>query len=213
MHSALINPRGERLAARTAFAIFIFSASGGVTLANVALSGRVLDEAGRLLPAATVTAHKTTGERFDEYSQTDSQGRYSFSELPAGEYSVEAALTGFVSVLYKPLSIYFPTQVRWNFVLSVAAFGGDAVYASSELVGELRWKGSPAPRANICLIGAAAPRRTVCTTTNRLGQYFLDVPPGLHTVTVDGDGGLKGRQPLDMSAAGEYRNQIALPDR
>lgn len=216
MYSALItshiSPCGW-LAARAALAILTLCASGTIGLANVALSGRVVDETGGPLPGAKVTAHKVSGEQFDESSQTDSQGRYSFPELPDGEYSIEGTLAGFVSVSYKPVRIYFPAQVAWNFVLSVAAFGGDAVYASSELVGELRWKGARVSRANVCLITPGGPHRPVCTATNRLGQYFLDVPPGTYIVTVDGEGGLKSRQPLDMTAAGEYRNKITLSDQ
>ena len=64
--------------------------------------------------------------------------RYSFAELPDGDYSIEAALTGFVSVSYKPVRIYFPAKLGWNFVLSHTGAGGDAVCGSSELVGESR---------------------------------------------------------------------------
>jgi hypothetical protein len=185
----------------------VLSATG---LAHAALHGRVVDETGGPLRGATVTLHKLSSEQFDESSQTDSEGRYSFPELPDGEYSVEGSLTGFVAVSYKPLRIYFPANVECNFVLRVAGFGGDAVYATSQIVGELRWRGDRVPLAKICLASAAEPRRQACTTTNRLGQYFLDVPPAIYVVTVDDGAGLHVRQRLDMSAAGEYRNKIVL---
>jgi hypothetical protein len=159
-----------------------------------------------------VSIHKLSGDQFDASSQTDSGGSYSFPELPDGEYSVEATMRGFMGVSYKPVRIYFPAQVRRDFVLAVAFVGGDAVYASSQLVGELMWKGARVPRANICLSRLDGPYRPICTTTNRLGQYYLDAPPEKYNITVNGDGGLSSSQPLDLSAAGEYRNKIALPD-
>ena len=185
----------------------MFCATGSAT---AALNGRVDDENGDPLRDATVRLHKLSGEQFDESSQTNSEGHYFFREVPDGEYSVEGSLTGFVSVSYKPIRIYFPANVECNFVLRAAAFGGDAVYSTSELVGELRWRGDRVPIAKICLATAAEPSRQACTTTNRLGQYFLDVTPAVYIVTVDNEAGLHVRQRLDMSAAGEYRNKIVL---
>jgi hypothetical protein len=158
-----------------------------------------------------ITVRKLSGDKFDASSQTDSGGSYSFPELPDGEYSVEATLRGFVGVSYKPVRIYFPAQVRRDFVLAVAFVGGDAVYASSELVGELIWKGARVPRANICLFRLDGPYRPTCTSTNGLGQYYLDVPPEKYNSTVSGDGGLSVSQSLDLSTPGEYRNKIKLP--
>jgi hypothetical protein len=181
--------------------------------ANSALSGNVTDETGSPLRGAKITLQKLSGEPFDESSQTDSQGRYSFPELPDGEYSIEAGLKGFGSVLYKPVQIFFPAQVRRNFVLEVVDLGTEGgVYASSELVGELTWKGARVAHANVCAVRTDGQHGPVCTTTNRLGQYFPGVPPGLYTIAVDGQGGLKSKQQLDMSVAGEYRNKITLAD-
>jgi len=210
--SLIFSVRG-RLAARAAFAAVILSWGAAIGLANDALSGRVADEAGHSLAKATISVHKLSGDQFEESSQTDSQGRYSFPELPDGEYSVDAALRGFSSISYKPVRIYFPAQVRRNFVLEVVYLGTEGgVYASSELVGELIWRGTRVAHARVCVARTDGPYRPLCTTTNRLGQYFLDVPPAVYTVTVDGEGGLKSRQTLDMNVAGEYRNKITLAD-
>jgi hypothetical protein len=190
----------------------MLSASADRDLASAALTGRVAEDSGGPLPGATVKIHKVSGEQFDDSATTDSQGRYSFSELPDGEYLLQAALSGFVSVSYKPVRIYFPAQVQWDFVLRLAGLGHDAVYASSELVGELMSRGVRIPHANICLTKVDGPNSPICTTTNRLGQYFLDVPPSIYVATVDSGGDTKASQRLDLSAAGEYRNKIALPD-
>ena len=201
---------GVRSAARAAIAILILFTSEAGGWASVALSGHVTDATGGSLPSATVTVHKLSGDHLDESSQTDSQGRYSFAELPDGEYSVEAVLTGFVSVSYKPVRIYFPAGAWWNFVLTVAGFGHDAVYASSEVVGELLWRGARVSTANICLTRSDGPHQPICTVTNRLGQYFLDVPTAIYVVTVDKGGDLHTTERLDLTTAGQYRNKIAV---
>ena len=61
------------------------------------LSGRVIDQAGAVLPGVTVTATATTGRRFSVV--TDAQGRYSFPTVPAGGYRIEFTLPGFRSVV------------------------------------------------------------------------------------------------------------------
>ena len=175
---------------------------------NAALSGHVTDEAGGPLPWATVTVHKLSGEHFGQSSEADAQGRYSFAELADGDYSVEAAQTGFVSVSYNPVRIYFPAGVRWNFVLTVAGFGHDAVYSSSEVVGELLLRGVRVSAASICLTRSDGSQQPICTMTNRLGQYFLDVAPAIYIVTVDREGDLHTKERLDLSSAGQYRNKI-----
>jgi hypothetical protein len=190
----------------------VVSGSEALSLAGNALSGRVVDEAGGALQGAVVTVHKLSGEQFDQSSPTDSAGHYSFPEIPDGEYSIEGSSAGFVSTSYKPVRIYFPAEVQWNFVLRVAGFGGDAAYASSELVGELRWRGSRVSAANVCAVRSDGPYRPTCTVTNRLGQYFLEVPPAIYVVTVEHGTGLPTKQRLDLRAAGEYRNKIMLED-
>jgi|HubBroStandDraft_1064217.scaffolds.fasta_scaffold126597_2 hypothetical protein len=202
---------GMRLIDRAALAALLLSASGAGSLAGAALSGRVVDEGGGTLPRATITVHKLSGEQFEQSSLTDSEGRYSFAELPDGVYSVEGALAGFVSLSYRPVRIYFPAQVHWDFELRVAGFGGDAVYASSDLVGELTWEGARVPKAKVCLTRPGGPYGPVCTTTNGLGQYFLEVPPGVYVATVDSGVGTQVQQRVDLSTAGEYRNALALP--
>ncbi len=197
-----------RSAARTAIAVWMLSITQDGALAHVALSGQVADETGGPLPSATITAHKLSGEPFAASSQTDYQGRYSFPELPDGDDAVEAVLKGFVSVTYQPLQVYFPAAVQRNFVLELAGFGHDAIYASSQVVGELFWRGIRVSSARICLTQSGGSHPPMCTVTNRLGQYSLDVPPALYIVTIDKAGAVHAKEQLDMSTAGEYRNKI-----
>ncbi len=196
------------LGARAAIIISLICTFEAVVSARMALSGQVADQSGSPLQSVAVTLHKLSGDHFDESSLTDSRGRYSFADLPDGEYSLEAELRGFVSVRYKPLRIYFPADVERNFVLELAGFGHDGVYASSKLVGELFWRGARVSTASICLNRADQSQQPVCTVTNGLGQYVIDVPSAVYVVTVDRGAGLHTEETLDLSTAGEYRNKL-----
>lgn len=208
----MIDSRCVRQWASVLLVAFALSYTADGEQALAALSGRVVDEGGGPLPAATVTVHKLSGEQFEESSTTDAQGRYSFPELPDGEYSVDGALPGFVSNSYKPVRIYFPAQVRWDFQLRLGGFGHDAVYSSSELVGELTSHRARVAGARICVTRVGQADRSICAVTNRLGQYFLDVPPAIYLVTVETGAVALSNQRLDLSVAGSYRNKIALPE-
>src|SRR5438093_586717 len=59
-----------------------------------AFEGTVHDSSGAVLPGATVTATHV-GTNAVQTAVTDSQGRYRITQLPLGEYRVEAELEGF----------------------------------------------------------------------------------------------------------------------
>jgi hypothetical protein len=213
LHSLIVFLR-KRLLLRAASSLIILLAGRADGSAGPALSGSVSDKGGGPLAGATVSVHKLSGDRYDQSAQTNGQGQYSFPELPNGEYSVGAELQGFVSVSFNPVRIYFPYHVHWDFVLHVAYLGGEGgIYASSDLLGELMLGRARVANASICLTRSDGSGNPACTTTNRLGQYFLSVSPGVYDVTVVGPGGVKGKQRLDASGAGEYRDRIVLDKR
>ena len=200
----------KRLFLRATLTLIALSAGGAVGVAESALSGRVTDKVGGPLPGATVSIHKLSGDRYDESVQTDGQGQYSFAELPNGEYSVGAELHGFVSASFSPVRVYFPAGVRWDFALRLAYVAEGGISESSDLLGELMLGNVRVAGASICLTRSDASGHAACTTTNRLGQYFLSVPPAVYDVTVELRGGVKTGQRLDMGGTGEYRDRVFL---
>jgi iron complex outermembrane receptor protein len=67
---------------------------------SAALSGRVVDATGAVVPGVTVTATPTTsGDR--QTVATDRDGRFRFDRLPAGTYDVEAEILGFQPVVVR----------------------------------------------------------------------------------------------------------------
>jgi hypothetical protein len=189
-------------------ALFVFGAQGAD---HHALSGRVFDSSGQPLIGAAVLINKLDSAGYIESKLTDEQGRYEFSELPNGEYSVEASCRGFVTVSVKPIRVYFPAQVQWRFDLRVADLGNEGgVYATSEVIGELISQGVRIANARICMNSINSLERPACTTTNRLGQYALSVKPGVYDVTVERPRESLTTMRLDVSTSGEYRNKIKL---
>lgn len=75
------------------------------------ISGVVTDPSGAVVATTTVTAETEGGVQFTVY--TDSEGRYAFSNIPAGIYRLEFAATGFRTrvVLRVPVQQAATTQV------------------------------------------------------------------------------------------------------
>jgi hypothetical protein len=69
-----------------------------VAQVSAALSGRVTDQTGAVVPETTVTA-KDTDTGLSRTSMTDAAGRYELPALPVGRYEVEAEKSGFARAL------------------------------------------------------------------------------------------------------------------
>jgi hypothetical protein len=87
---------------------------------NASLGGIVTDTSGAVIPNVTVTA---TGLETGVSTKaiTNQAGAYEFPSLQQGNYKVQAAMTGFNSVVYNPVVLDVSAQVRINFNLPVAA--------------------------------------------------------------------------------------------
>ena len=67
---------------------------------EIALTGVVEDETGGVLPGVTVTArHVSTGNTF--LAVADGSGVYRIGAMRPGEYTVEAALSGFATLVHR----------------------------------------------------------------------------------------------------------------
>ena len=76
--------------------VVVGSAAQSAVIASTGIvQGRVLDEAGAAVPAAPVNLGFQTGESHS--TTTDSEGSFSFSALPAGEFALTVTVPGFAS--------------------------------------------------------------------------------------------------------------------
>ena len=87
---------------------------------EISLTGTILDETGGALPGVTVTArHLSTGNTF--FTVSDATGTYRIGAMRTGEYSVEAALGGFATVLQEQVTMAVGLVRALDFNMTVAA--------------------------------------------------------------------------------------------
>src|SRR5438105_10302700 len=90
--------------------------SSTVSAQTVSLRGRVTDQNGDVIPAAQVTLNGPSG--LVKTITADEKGEYSFADLPAGDYTVEASAPSFT--LRQPTKITLKSGVQTlNLQLSV----------------------------------------------------------------------------------------------
>src|SRR5712691_7741834 len=70
------------------------------TNVNALIQGTVMDPSGGVLPGATVQV-RNIGTGLTRSAATDSQGRYTATDLLIGDYEVEATLAGFQTAVHK----------------------------------------------------------------------------------------------------------------
>jgi Carboxypeptidase regulatory-like domain/TonB dependent receptor len=85
-----------------------------------AISGRILDASGAVVPSATVTiTNKATGVA--ETTSVDADGVYQVLALIPGTYSVKATATGFDSVLRDDINLHVQDHLSISFALKVGS--------------------------------------------------------------------------------------------
>ncbi|HEV2382561.1 MAG TPA: carboxypeptidase regulatory-like domain-containing protein [Terriglobia bacterium] len=111
--------------------ILVFAQVGSASIAG-SISGIVKDPSGAVIPAASVVALNTrTGVR--QTTTTDSDGFYSFPELPIGDYTISIESSGFRPYKQTGLVIDISTALRVDITLEIGTVS-QAVTVSSTAV-------------------------------------------------------------------------------
>ena len=109
------NPRvGPLKAFQAPSPVQVAAVPGGVTRVDV--SGIVQDASRAFIPGVTVTATGTAGQTLSTIS--DEAGRYSFSDVSAGDYAITATLSGFRSATASNIRVG-SGQVRQDFTMEI----------------------------------------------------------------------------------------------
>ena len=96
-----------------------------------AISGRILDASGAVVPSATVTiTNKATGVAVT--TSVDADGVYQVLALIPGTYSVKATATGFDSVLRDDINLHVQDHLSINFALKVGSVKTEIVVTGGE---------------------------------------------------------------------------------
>ena len=84
------------------------------------LSGQVIDQSGAVIANAQVQVFSQTGE-IASSTNTDNQGRYEITELPAGVYRLEIASNGFQKTVVQGVSLGGGVERRQDVTLQVGS--------------------------------------------------------------------------------------------
>ena len=96
-----------------------------------AITGRILDSSGAVVPSATVTiTNKATGVVVN--TPVDSDGEYQVLTLIPGTYSVRVTATGFDSVLRDDIHLHVQDHLSVNFALKVGSVSTEIVVTGGE---------------------------------------------------------------------------------
>src|ERR1700687_3861676 len=100
--------------------VFFFAASVWLfAQATASLNGRVIDQAGAVLPGATVTVtNAATGVSRD--TVTNDEGMYSVPALNPGAYDVKAELTGFAPLVRNGVQLLIGATLTVELQLGLA---------------------------------------------------------------------------------------------
>src|SRR5882762_9912758 len=90
------------------------------TNVNALIQGTVMDPSGGVLPGATVQV-RNIGTGLTRSAVTDSQGRYTATDLMIGDYEVGATLPGFQTAVHKGITLSVGSQLVVDFTLQVGS--------------------------------------------------------------------------------------------
>jgi len=100
-------------------AIFMMSGVTAISqLTTATITGTVTDQSGAAVPGVTVTL-KNTDTGISRTAQTIENGKYEALSLPAGNYEISAALTGFRTVVHTGISLTVGQNAVVDFALQV----------------------------------------------------------------------------------------------
>ena len=195
-----------RLALQAMVMVFALTVFLGVpTLAQETrgdITGRVVDEQGRVVPGATVTAtNKGTGAA--RTATTNDAGEYTITQLPAGKYDLTVEAKNFSKALAQNFELNLGATVTQNFELkpgeltatvNVTSEGNPVETTTSELARNI----TPAEVQNLPLINRTFANLSIIAPEARPVGTFD--PTKTHVGTISFSGG-DGRQ-VDVNVDG-----------
>jgi hypothetical protein len=199
---------------RSIYALMVLALVGAISgssrAAGPLLSGKVTDESGRAVKAASVAL-----ESFDGATRvammTGPDGLFSFVDIPGGSYSLSASEPGHLFAIYGPVIIAADRSSSQNIELErLPNDGRDVVSCDRSLVwGQVAGRRKISPAETLfCMKGSSG--RT-CTHLAKTGSYTLYVQPARYELTLEGPGREElVSQTLDVTYCGEYRSKITL---
>ena len=106
---------------RLSLAFFIVVAGSGhlFAQATATINGRIVDQAGAVLPGVTITV-TNTGTRVPRTTVSNAEGLYSIPALERGIYDLQAELAGFATATRKAVELLTGSTISADFSLGIA---------------------------------------------------------------------------------------------
>jgi hypothetical protein len=175
--------------------------------ADPAASGRVQNELHQELAGATITVQSLSSPQTRFSTKTDRAGNYVFQVLPDGDFSFAATADGYIGATYSPIKVRYPSRESRDFVLPLAIYESNAIEVNVRLVGTLLISGKPFVHSAVCVYREPIKR---CTETNEIGQYQLNIEPGVYRAWVSNDEGIVWTNSLEFPQSGTYDDPIQI---
>ncbi len=173
----------------------VLDPSGASAQSTASIAGVVKDTQGSILPGVSVSVkNESSGAAQDVL--TDGEGRYQFSALPAGSYTVTATLTGFKTAEAKTVRLAIGQPITIPLTLEIGSLSETVtVQSSSELVNTEtatvaatlnadQLTRMPTPTRNA--LNAVAFLPGVNTTGTNRDSTINGLPEGFLSITLDG---------------------------
>ncbi|WP_223691378.1 beta strand repeat-containing protein [Leifsonia poae] len=179
-------------------------AAGGSVVKNVALatggsiSGRVTDADGAPIVGVNVVRIESFDEsRFFGWFETDADGRYRVTALPAGSYQVAFASSGFLKETWNDV-LGFGGGTAVMVAAGADTSGIDAVLARSASISGVVRAGDGSPVSGVMYGWCQSAGCTISGTTDGSGAYTLpDLAAGTYSLTFDSGAPFASRTRVD----------------
>ena len=198
-----------RLVRRSDTKIMLALAVVSVSLAHASeMCAYVGNWNGSPVPRARVSAlNLATTKRYEGTS--DRTGRVCLSDIPEGLYAVEASAVS-MNVRYYPVRVGTERTKELTFHLPAGENSEGPIVNVTFLSGTLRLGDAPLDWAEVCLTKRDSQAIPYCMRTNDLGEYAMEVDPGLYDVEVCTEKKLLFKSVLDVRSAGFYRERVSV---
>ena len=175
--------------------LIVLGPSAALAQSTASISGVVKDTDGAVMPGVSVTV-KNDASGAAQDILTDAEGRYQISALPAGTYSVTAALTGFKTAEAKAVRLAIGQPITIPLTLEIGNLEETvSVFSSSELINTEtatvaatlnsdQLTRMPTPTRNA--LNAVAFLPGVNTTGTNRDSTINGLPEGFLSITLDG---------------------------
>lgn len=171
---------------------------------------KVTDEAELPIPETLIRIIELKTTHSHE-QHTNEDGRTCFTEIAEGAYSVEASRQGFLNAKYFPLHVAPVQTATLTIRLPIDQVVEGRVTEDVIVSGTLTQRDAPFSNVNICF-RSMKDRRRSCVTSDRIGQYFITLRPGVFEIELRSDSKVLRKLRVDLTTpGGVYHDILKLP--